>query len=842
MTSKEALDACIPFTKSLQYSIAAAKIITPSHLLQLSIVLPTSFVEQAATMTTASSSSNSGEEKKPSETTTREAEKEDNVQPPPPEITPVADEKKEEEAPKDEEGLLLQYDVIICGTGLVQSILASALTRAGKTVLHCDGNDHYGELDTVWTYDYLQHKLQEQGKQDKASTSTSTSTSASNQDTNKDGTILLAPQGAYQSLQFHSSGRQTEFSVQEIGTQVQTPYGMTGTVISVDENTQGKTTVAASLDKWTLANGKSPLLYFPLDTATSASTSSSLTSMRTLEAKRCLEQQSRSLALDVTPSLLYASGFAVDALLTSGVAEHLEFQTLQAVYWLAAAASNNNNNNTQQTLQKVPCSKGDVFQSPLLAPLDKRRFMKFYQLAMDYAIERELMKEQQQLLEAQSDATTDTEEGVLSLNERQLNQGRSLARPQNKAVSTKELQTLYDCIGQNMEFDTYLEQHAKMSPPLRSLSRYALAFEIHDNHNNTATAAPQRNDENTPTSASLEIGMARLCEHIKALGRYGTTAFLFPLYGSGEMSQFFCRSAAVYGATYLLRRSPKHISLVEDKDKKKRVHSVTIETPDDEVVLATAGTDDKTPHRKDKTVQASHVIVAREGMVSPPPCPKRKRVLRRISVLRGNILIPDSNHTTNMSDTRSVMILPPHSVEDRHAYAIHGMVLDESARVAPHGCSVLHLTTVIVEDEETTGPAVGEVLEKATQVILQSSSTASVGQTVDEIYHTTFSYALHEDVINDDNNNYSKVEGLHVIGRAAMPLVVDEAFERAKAIFDTICSGDEFLALSEAMQQKLKEQLKDAYRGPNQAADDTEQVVLDSAMEMLSPTTSSSSQ
>ena len=34
------------------------------------------------------------------------------------------------------------------------------------------------------------------------------------------------------------------------------------------------------------------------------------------------------------------------------------------------------------------------------------------------------------------------------------------------------------------------------------------------------------------------------------------------MYGSGELSQAFCRSAAVYGATYLLRRAPVQIQTI----------------------------------------------------------------------------------------------------------------------------------------------------------------------------------------------------------------------------------------------------------------------------------------
>jgi GDP dissociation inhibitor len=66
----------------------------------------------------------------------------------------------------DDEGLYQHYDIVICGTGLIQSILASALSRYTSSVttkiLHIDGSDHYGNLDAVWTLPYLlsQHKQQ----------------------------------------------------------------------------------------------------------------------------------------------------------------------------------------------------------------------------------------------------------------------------------------------------------------------------------------------------------------------------------------------------------------------------------------------------------------------------------------------------------------------------------------------------------------------------------------------------------------------------------------------------------------------------------------------------------
>jgi len=46
---------------------------------------------------------------------------------------------------EDEEGLKVNgYDLILLGTGLVNSILSAAASKAGKTVLHLDKNDFYG--------------------------------------------------------------------------------------------------------------------------------------------------------------------------------------------------------------------------------------------------------------------------------------------------------------------------------------------------------------------------------------------------------------------------------------------------------------------------------------------------------------------------------------------------------------------------------------------------------------------------------------------------------------------------------------------------------------------------
>ena len=51
---------------------------------------------------------------------------------------------------------------------------------------------------------------------------------------------------------------------------------------------------------------------------------------------------------------------------------------------------------------------------------------------------------------------------------------------------------------------------------------------------------------------STKDGVEDLLLHVTALGRFGNTAFLTAMYGSGELSRAFCRSGDVYGSTYML--------------------------------------------------------------------------------------------------------------------------------------------------------------------------------------------------------------------------------------------------------------------------------------------------
>lgn len=633
-----------------------------------------------------------------------------------------------ENVARDEEGLLSKYDVVICGTGLIQSILASALTRAGKSVLHCDAEGYYGELDAVLTLPYINHGEVWQDH------------------TPHGGATEVLPGRLSLSrpcLKLRSTHTLTNVSLQ-VGTPVETQYGA-GVVQEL-----GATKVVIALNTWKLANGSSPSLHVSipdldsLDETLESYLACNCHVRPTLlaQAEKLLQQSARSFAIDVTPTLIFGSGTAVSGFLTSNVSEYVEFKPIEGMLWFDGEGN----------LSRVPCSKGDVFNTKLLNPLEKRKLMKFLQLVMDFTISEQSSVEEE----------TSVAEEVHSLNERALNQGRSLSRPQNKAVKTGDLEILREAIEANeIDFETYLAETQKLSPPLKLLVRHALALET------------------TSVSVSIGDGMRRLSQHLQGLGKFGKTAFLVPMYGSGEFPQAFCRSAAVHGGTYLLRRRPMSVECTDG-----HVTGVVISGP--------------VEGSEHKTVLCNHVVVP----VNTTQTIASKQILRRVSIISGNIV-----HEGGAQ--RHIILIPPNSTLG-NKNAIHGIVLDHSAKVVPPNCTLLHLTTMLHGDDDDS------FLERAAIALLPADSV--------ELYHVLFSYDLFDDTTSEF------CTGLHVCRQTGQTLASDDAFVVAKNVFAQICPDIAFLTLSEKMENTIKQNLA----GREEA--DEERDVLDKAAELFQKT------
>jgi len=505
------------------------------------------------------------------------------------------------------------------------------------------------------------------------------------------------------------------------------------------------------------------------------------------------------------------------------VSDYLEFKALETLRMVG-----------EDGLMTVPCSRGEVFKTKGLSALEKRKLMRLIQLAFDYgegegaatggASASNTSAEGSPSSEANPD-TTQTTAHVQSTNERRVQpQGMSLLRPQNKPINTSISNT-------SQTFQSYLENKPhKLSPRLSRIIRYALALST---------------DENI----TVAEGLRSMYRHVKGLGRFeqaiGGTAFLCPLYGSGEIGQAFCRNCAVYGGIYLLRRCPRAITIdrTEYGCVAKDVLIAGYQPDKDDVFGGDPG-----DVSIEKRIPCKVAVVIPGDSLPSASTSSVTRLVRRISILR----TAESNGSC-LGTSSQLIVIPPRSGTIQNTNVIHVLVQDSSLMVCPPGYFLVHFTTTATccssSDRSTRTVDTNSDLEDAIASLQNAAdslflSSPTEEDTPMELYHRTYSVAIGGVSDGTTPKNGSPLpSNVHVIPRLKQSVTsVDEAFETANVLFRTIVSNDdrndlEFLKMSQKVRDKFAALRRDynvsECNDPNE--DDMEQSALDSALEMMSP-------
>lgn len=737
-----------------------------------------------------------------------------------------------------------EYDVVVCGTDLIQSILSSALSRAGKRVLHCDGNEWYGGFDAVLsggsTLDSFIEGCEKFYGESTPETKGCEVDENGNGDKKHNSLLLrLLPRGKQGNLRLHSqtfmiAPKESDITEEVMGGS-RSESNLERVSINVEDKDVKEEMTNNVADNRSSKNDLPPMNETP---------STNLPSVQPLE---------RGFCFDLTPGLLYASGDAVECLVKSGVSDYLEFKSLKGLYLLtedekssatgggrrsrnAVGTKTIGENNEKLTSYRVPCSKGDVFRSKLLSPVDKRRLMKFLQLISDYGMAIQMVDDQSSN-NASDDAAGETSslddgidgdpedlkpapEGVLgedaiqSINERHLHRGRALSRPQNKATpSSSEMDALMRCVRENVNFLDFLTQVAKLPDRLSTVVVYALALTPF------CSLEPGEDSDSMDRISrySTKDGLDDLVRHVAALGRFGETAFLVPMYGTGELSQAFCRSGAVYGSTYMLRRSPLAISF----DEGSHVQSVLLSGEEHIGSRDDVDTDDVS----DREVSCKHVVVPSTMLASRKG--SKARTYRRISVLQGKLILDeDQNKIGSDAEQRYAIIIPPGTCGLENKSAIHVVAVDDSAFVAPLGknYTVLHLTTSSQAGDIVPDNVFVNILSE-TVTYLTANQFTEDGPPCLELHHISFSYSTDASNSRDVTKSGQPLFGLHICHRDAQSLTCDSSFREAERIFRNICPDCDFLALAKKVEDAI------VYRNENDS--DDEKIVLESAFTMM---------
>ena len=245
------------------------------------------------------------------------------------------------------------FDCLLLGTSLTNTLLAAALAKSGKKVLHIDRNDYYGGLDTSLPFnDFAQlvHYTVQRSTQPEQS-----------EEQVSDWRAICGDNDT-QRLSFH---RVAHSSPLYSATAVTAP-NHTAVESAPLPTVDATSTPLHTSQPSSTAGGDNP--HMPSTQALPEDVAASLPSPISLPSS-----QSRLFSLDVTPHLLLSRAQLVDALIASSTSSYIEFKAVDKSYLCP---------NEREGLQQVPVSRSAVFTSALISVAEKRQLMRLLAAVM----------------------------------------------------------------------------------------------------------------------------------------------------------------------------------------------------------------------------------------------------------------------------------------------------------------------------------------------------------------------------------------------------------------------------------------------------------------------------
>ncbi|KAM8997523.1 rab proteins geranylgeranyltransferase component A 1 isoform 2-T2 [Ara ararauna] len=398
-----------------------------------------------------------------------------------------------------------EFDVVVIGTGLPESIIAAACARSGQRVLHVDSKNYYGGNWASFSFSGLLSWIKE--NQQKTDISDECEDWRKLILENEEVISLSKKDKTIQHVEDFCFGDQDSAeNVEEAGALLKLPaFGASdadrvaqeskkectpveNTLAEVESqepekatDTEPASTVEGNDPEITSENESShntALGEFTPETGSAPSESSAQGPKKITYAQ--IVREGRRFNIDLVSKLLYSRGLLIDLLIKSNVSRYAEFKNATRILAFR-----------EGKVEQVPCSRADVFNSRQLTMVEKRMLMKFLTFCLDY--------------EQHPEEYQDYE---------------------------------------NSTFAQFLRTR-KLTPSLQHFILHSIAMV-------------------SETDCSTLEGLQATRKFLQCLGRYGNTPFLFPLYGQGEIPQCFCRLCAVFGGIYCLRHSVQ--CLVVDKE------------------------------------------------------------------------------------------------------------------------------------------------------------------------------------------------------------------------------------------------------------------------------------
>ncbi|XP_034936778.1 rab proteins geranylgeranyltransferase component A 1 [Chelonus insularis] len=344
-----------------------------------------------------------------------------------------------------EDDLPTEYDVVVVGTGMTESIVAAAASRIGKKVLHLDSNEYYGGLWATFNFDGLQKWIEDL----KAAKSVSNDVDIEVEE----GEKFLKASNQYSTVE---NIEETWFIINDADLPA-----LSSKDTQTESTAESEATDAAEKADDEKSENKDGVKHWTIDR---------------------IKKEYRRFNIDLAPKLLFARGELVELLISSNIARYAEFRAVSRVATYMDGK-----------LIQVPCSRADVFANKTVSVVEKRMLMQLLVSCME------------------------------------------------QGADSPEFDGFRD--------KTFLEylNTKNLTPIVKHYVMQAIAM--------------------ATDKTSCRDGVNRTKHFLNSLGRYGNTPFLWPMYGSGELPQCFCRLCAVFGGVYCLKRQLDGVVVGEDKCK-----------------------------------------------------------------------------------------------------------------------------------------------------------------------------------------------------------------------------------------------------------------------------------
>ncbi|XP_014843899.1 PREDICTED: rab proteins geranylgeranyltransferase component A 1-like [Poecilia mexicana] len=265
------------------------------------------------------------------------------------------------------EDLPSDFDIVILGTGLTESVVAAACSRVGQRVLHLDRRSYYAGNWASFTFNGLLTWIQEQNEEPKPEEVRDWS------GLTEEGEELIhlsqADSASITNLQVFSYVSEEEEEEEAANT---TEEEKAADEEAVKESSETESADSKEDDEEeegageeeeqpAQAEGEEPEADQPRPSPSSQSEPS-----RKKISYAQLVKEGRRYNIDLVSKLLFSRGSLVDLLIKSNVSRYAEFKNVTRI--LTYRHGN---------IEQVPCSRADVFASRQLSVVEKRKLMRF---------------------------------------------------------------------------------------------------------------------------------------------------------------------------------------------------------------------------------------------------------------------------------------------------------------------------------------------------------------------------------------------------------------------------------------------------------------------------------